>query len=370
MVIAGKHFCVGVNPYSFIKNTKRLPVLTAAAVTKFIYTAFVRIRQIDAPVVCVAHGTIVGGGFAAMLNSDYRILVDDKGTVLTYGNLPRGKARARFAVLDIPTIAFTAAQYTTVEGETAPIVFRRHGSVERESIVTYAVIEDAGVVASDYSANFTGVCPGVMLSANLPRMVGETNAFGAYLQVSHLVTVHVIYSPRLRSTVRLQDANFAPQQAVSMGLVNETAPTHAAAMERALSLARQWAASPRMGVVNTLNLMRPDSSLLKDGRLDSEALGIARCNVEGGAFGKGWQDRQPAPTPIAAATPDVAHAMAKELSSARQTIAALTAQLAEAQEALASVQHSAPVSPTGDTSMHPALDGDFGILAMELCELL
>jgi len=117
-------------------------------VTKFIYTAFVRVRQLKAPVVCVAHGKIVGGGFAAMLNSDYRILVDDESTVLNYGNMPRG------------------------------------------------------------------VCPGVMLSANLPRMVGETNAFSAYLQ----------------------DAFFSPQEVVSMGLVNECQPSHAAAMERAVSL--------------------------------------------------------------------------------------------------------------------------------------
>ena len=119
-----------------------------------------------------------------MLNSDYRILVDDDTTVLNYGNMPRG------------------------------------------------------------------VCPGVMLSTNLPRMVGETNAFNAYLQ----------------------DAFFSPPEAVAMGLVNESQPSYEAAIARALGLARQWAAAPRMGVTNTLKLMRPESSLLNDSRLDSEAL--------------------------------------------------------------------------------------------------
>jgi enoyl-CoA hydratase/carnithine racemase len=299
----GEHWCVGVNPYSFIKNTKRLPVITAASVTKFIYTAFVRVRQIKAPVVCVAHGKIVGGGFAAMLNSDYRILVDDDSTVLNYGNMPRG------------------------------------------------------------------VCPGVMLSTNLPRMVGETNAFSAYLQ----------------------DSFFTPQQVVSMGLVNEVQPSRAAAMERALSLARQWAAAPRMGVTNTLKLMRPESTLLNDARLDAEALGIARCNVEGGAFGKGWREKTTGPSiSNSKPSPDFAGVQQpSDLAEAQRTIAALTAQLATAKQELrreslaraaaeatsvnrqSGGSESPPVDPlvtptAGSVSTGGQVPKDFGILAMEL----
>ena len=291
----GEHFCVGVNPYSFIKNTKRLPVITAASVTKFIYTAFVRVRQIKAPVVCVAHGKIVGGGFAAMLNSDYRILVDDDTTVLNYGNMPRG------------------------------------------------------------------VCPGVMLSTNLPRMVGETNAFNAYLQ----------------------DAFFSPQEAVAMGLVNESQPSYEAAIARALGLARQWAAAPRMGVTNTLKLMRPESSLLNDSRLDSEALGIARCNVEGGAFGKGWREKTAGPQAVATGPPaplPSPSAAGGDLAAAQRQIAALTAQLATAQQELrreslarkaagAAGLESPPVEPlvTPTAASAAASDAaDYGILAMEL----
>ena len=294
----GEHWCVGVNPYSFIKNTKRLPVLTAASVTKFIYTAFARVRKIKAPVVCVAHGKIVGGGFAAMLNSDYRILVDDDSTVLNYGNMPRG------------------------------------------------------------------VCPGVMLSTNLPRMVGETAAFSAYLQ----------------------DGKYSPQEAVSMGLVNECRSSHAAAMERALSLAREWAAAPRMGVTNTLKLMRPESTLLSDGRLDSEALGIARCNVEGGAFGKGWREKSAGRVLTGAAVLVPPAQSVKEVSEAQRTIAALTAQLAAAQkdlrrESLARAAAEAAaaggpgmdsppveplVTPTAASAAAGPVPKDFGILAMEL----
>ncbi|HPE71281.1 MAG TPA: beta-ketoacyl synthase N-terminal-like domain-containing protein, partial [Candidatus Competibacter sp.] len=85
---SGEHFCVGVNPYSFIRRTKDLPVLTAAHVTYGIYRAFVGIRGLGVPVICVLHGKVMGGGLAAMLNADYRIAA--QSTVFNYGNLPRG----------------------------------------------------------------------------------------------------------------------------------------------------------------------------------------------------------------------------------------------------------------------------------------
>jgi thioester reductase-like protein len=85
---AGDHFCVGVNPYNFIRRTKQLPMITSAQITYEIYRAFVGIRDIGCPVVCVVHGKVVGGGLAACLNADYRIA--HEGAMFNYGNLPRG----------------------------------------------------------------------------------------------------------------------------------------------------------------------------------------------------------------------------------------------------------------------------------------
>ena len=82
----GPHFCVGVNPYTFIPRTKLLPILTAASVTYDIYRAFVSIRELGVPVVCVVHGKVMGGGLAAMINADFRICAKDAS--INYGNLP------------------------------------------------------------------------------------------------------------------------------------------------------------------------------------------------------------------------------------------------------------------------------------------
>eukprot|EP00669_Euglena_mutabilis_P012224 TRINITY_DN6856_c0_g1_i1.p2 TRINITY_DN6856_c0_g1~~TRINITY_DN6856_c0_g1_i1.p2 ORF type:complete len:411 (-),score=116.85 TRINITY_DN6856_c0_g1_i1:17-1249(-) len=85
---AGDHFCVGVNPYNFIRRTKALPVITSGQITYEIYRAFVALRDIGVPVVAVVHGKVMGGGLAACLNSDYRIA--HEGSLFNYGNLPRG----------------------------------------------------------------------------------------------------------------------------------------------------------------------------------------------------------------------------------------------------------------------------------------
>ncbi len=85
---AGDHFCVGVNPYNFIRRTKELPVLTAARAVHDIYDAFVSIRTLEVPVVSALHGKVMGGGMAAALIGDYRIAASD--ALFNYGNLPRG----------------------------------------------------------------------------------------------------------------------------------------------------------------------------------------------------------------------------------------------------------------------------------------
>ncbi len=84
----GKHFCTGANSYSLVPYIKGLPILTAGHVMYEIYRAFVGIRELGAPVVCALHGKVVDGGFAAMLNADYRIAA--QSTIFNYGNLPRG----------------------------------------------------------------------------------------------------------------------------------------------------------------------------------------------------------------------------------------------------------------------------------------
>ncbi|MEM7446462.1 MAG: SDR family oxidoreductase, partial [Pseudomonadota bacterium] len=85
---SGEHFCVGVNPYNFIRRTKQLPVLTAARVVHDIYHAFLSVRDLGVPVVCALHGKVMGGGMAAALIGDYRIAAAD--ALFNYGNLPRG----------------------------------------------------------------------------------------------------------------------------------------------------------------------------------------------------------------------------------------------------------------------------------------
>jgi len=85
---AGEHFCVGVNPYSFVARCRDLPLLTQAKVTYDIYHSFVSIRSIGVPIICVVHGRVLGGGLAASLNADYRIGTID--TQFNYGNMPRG----------------------------------------------------------------------------------------------------------------------------------------------------------------------------------------------------------------------------------------------------------------------------------------
>ena len=219
---SGEHFCVGVNPYSFIRRTKDLPVLTAAHVTYEIYRAFVGIRDLGAPVVCVLHGKVMGGGLAAMLNADYRIAA--QSTVFNYGNLPRG------------------------------------------------------------------VCPGMLLSENLARVVGARWAMDLYLQ----------------------DYTLTATQAREIGLVHELAPDAAAAQANALALAQRLSRFPAMGVRATLDLIRPP---VDEARLAKESLGIARCNVQGNAFEAGWKAPErwfgepvlanPAAHPVALSSQDI-----------------------------------------------------------------
>ena len=192
----GPHFCVGVNPYTFIPRTKLLPILTAASVTYDIYRAFVSIRELGVPVVCVVHGKVMGGGLAAMINADFRICTKDAS--INYGNLPRG------------------------------------------------------------------VCPGMLLSENLERLVGKRWATELYMN----------------------DYTVTADTALAIGLVNEIADDGAAAKAAALRMARQIAAYAPLGVRTTMTLTRPP---IDEARLARESIGMARCNIHGETFSEGWK---------------------------------------------------------------------------------
>ena len=193
---AGPHFCVGVNPYTFIPRTRQLPLLTAASVTRDIYRAFAAIRELGAPVVCVVHGKVMGGGLAAMLHADYRVCAGD--ATINYGNLPRG------------------------------------------------------------------VCPGMLLSESLERLVGKRWATELYLN----------------------DYTVAADTALEIGLVNQLADDAGAARTAALKIAERIAAYSPLGVSTTIALTRP---AVDEARLAAESIGMARCNIQGESFADGWK---------------------------------------------------------------------------------
>jgi len=84
----GDHFCTGINPYTFVRTLQKDSVLHAASRVFRVYSAFTSIAKLSIPVIAVVHGKVVGGGFALMLNADWRIAV--KASIFNYGNLPRG----------------------------------------------------------------------------------------------------------------------------------------------------------------------------------------------------------------------------------------------------------------------------------------
>lgn len=202
---AGEHFCVGVNPHDFVRRMQQLPLLQAAHTIYETYRTFVGIRDLNVPVVCIAHGKVLGGGLATMLHADYRISTTD--STFHYGNLSRG------------------------------------------------------------------VCPGLLLSENLERMVGGTEAMRLYLQ----------------------DHTLTAEEAHTLGLIHDVAPTLAQAQQQALSLAQHLATAPAQGIQSSLLLMRP---VVDEQRLAQESLEMAKCLTRGGAFsGQVPNQTKPMPAP-------------------------------------------------------------------------
>ena len=64
---AGAHFSAGGNPYA--KEVVTMPPILCRSLIK-LYSGFVKLRSLPFPVTSAVHGTLVGGGIAACLNSD------------------------------------------------------------------------------------------------------------------------------------------------------------------------------------------------------------------------------------------------------------------------------------------------------------
>ena len=83
---AGAHFSAGGNPHAW--DTKGALLTAAAAALRRTFAGFAALRALAVPLVCAAHGTVIGGGIAACLNCDY--VVAEGSTTFEHGNLVRG----------------------------------------------------------------------------------------------------------------------------------------------------------------------------------------------------------------------------------------------------------------------------------------
>ena len=82
---AGAHFSAGGNPHAHARGA---PLAAAAAALRRTFAGFAALRALAVPLVCAAHGTVIGGGNAACLSCDY--VVAEAATTFEHGNLVRG----------------------------------------------------------------------------------------------------------------------------------------------------------------------------------------------------------------------------------------------------------------------------------------
>ena len=82
---AGAHFSPGGNPHAFARD---MPYAAVVHAVRQLYVGLVTLYTLPVPLVCAAHGTVIGGGIAACLNCDY--VVADSSTTFEHGNLVRG----------------------------------------------------------------------------------------------------------------------------------------------------------------------------------------------------------------------------------------------------------------------------------------
>ena len=82
---AGAHFSPGGNHY---RHEGDAPLAAAAAALRRTFAGFAALQALAVPLVCAAHGTVIGGGIAACLSCDY--IVAEGSTTFEHGNLVRG----------------------------------------------------------------------------------------------------------------------------------------------------------------------------------------------------------------------------------------------------------------------------------------
>ena len=82
---AGAHFSAGGNPHA---QQGGAPLAAAAAALRRVFAGFAALRALAVPLVCAAHGTVIGGGNAACLSCDY--IVAEGSATFQHGNLVRG----------------------------------------------------------------------------------------------------------------------------------------------------------------------------------------------------------------------------------------------------------------------------------------
>ena len=82
---AGAHLSPGGNHY---RHEGDAPLAAAAAVLRRTFAGFAVLQALAVPIVCAAHGTVIGGGIAASLSCDY--VVAEGSATFEHGNLVRG----------------------------------------------------------------------------------------------------------------------------------------------------------------------------------------------------------------------------------------------------------------------------------------
>ena len=82
---AGAHFSPGGNHY---RHEGCAPHAAAVAALRRSFAGFAALQVLNVPIVCAAHGTVIGGGIAACLSCDY--IVAEGSATFQHGNLVRG----------------------------------------------------------------------------------------------------------------------------------------------------------------------------------------------------------------------------------------------------------------------------------------
>ena len=97
----GTHFCPGgkVRLQDTMSSSGTMRLCTAAWGSLQFFSGFTDLRMLQAPVVCAAHGVVLGGGLAVALLTDY--IVAEAAASFQVGELPRGIAPAGLLLLTL-----------------------------------------------------------------------------------------------------------------------------------------------------------------------------------------------------------------------------------------------------------------------------